>query len=52
MARDLRRKGRANTSGPEPRHPRRRHAVRLRASRRAKQRSQRARRRQQMSSSF
>ena len=35
MARDLLRKGRAHNSGPEPRRLRRRHAVRLQASRRA-----------------
>jgi hypothetical protein len=48
MARDLLRKGRAHNSGPE----RRRHAVRLRASRRANRQSLRPQQRQQMFSSF
>jgi hypothetical protein len=52
MARDLLRKVPADNTGPEPRHLRRRHAVRLRASRRANRQSLRPRQRQQMSSSF
>ena len=52
MARDLLRKGRAHNSGPEPRRTQRRHAVRLRASGRANQRSWPPRRRLQLSSSF